>query len=110
VSAPMSSVERDHAAIEPVSVLTRPLPPRRVPAPLVTAFLDHHFPPATSHPPGVSSTEVLAVAEREAVGGGAIHDLVVALAAVRAGATLLGLGHRSGPTYAAAEVPFELLA
>ncbi|MCH6164699.1 PIN domain-containing protein [Pseudonocardia alaniniphila] len=100
----------EHVLIETFSVLTRLPPPRRVPARLVTSFLDGHFPPSTSRLAGARSADVLQVAENTAVLGGAVYDLVVALSAARAGAVLLTLDRRAATTYDAAGVDYELLS
>jgi hypothetical protein len=59
---------------------------------------------------GAPSAEVLDIAVRGGVAGGAVYDLVVALAAQRAGAVLLSLDRRAAPTYEAAGAKYELLA
>jgi predicted nucleic acid-binding protein len=100
----------EHALVETFSVLTRLPPPRRVPARLVTLFLDEHFPPSTSRLAGAPSADVLHLAENTAVIGGAVYDLVVALSAARAGAVLLSLDRRAASTYDAAGVDYELLS
>jgi predicted nucleic acid-binding protein len=100
----------DHVAIETFSVLTRLPPPRRVPAPLVTAFLAGHLPASTPRLPGVPPSELLTAAQRSGIVGGAVYDLVVALAAGRAGAVLLSLDRRAASTYEAAGVEYELLS
>jgi predicted nucleic acid-binding protein len=100
----------DHVAVETFSVLTRLPPPRRVPAHLVTAFFDDHFPSSVPRLASTPSTDVLDIAVRGGIAGGAIYDLVVALAAQRGGAVLVSLDHRAAKTYEAAGVEYELLA
>lgn len=51
----------DHVAVETFSVLTRLPAPRRAPAGLVTAFLQHHFPAGGPRLPGPGSGEVLSL-------------------------------------------------
>jgi predicted nucleic acid-binding protein len=99
----------DHVAVETFSVLTRLPAPRRVPAHLVTAFLDGHFPGSVPRLTSTPSTDVLDIAVRGGIAGGAIYDLVVALAAQRVGALLLSLDQRAAKTYEAAGVEYELL-
>jgi predicted nucleic acid-binding protein len=99
----------DHVAVETFSVLTRLPPPRRVPAHLVTTFLKGHFPDSVPRLASAPSTDVLEVALRGGISGGAIYDLVVALAAHRRGAMLLSLDQRAAATYDAAGVDYELL-
>lgn len=99
----------DHVAVETFSVLTRLPAPRRVPADLVTAFLEHHFPASTPRLPSPGSGEVLARARSSGVSGGAVYDLVVGMAAAARKATVLSLDRRAALTYEAAQVRFELL-
>jgi predicted nucleic acid-binding protein len=99
----------DHVAVETFSVLTRLPPPRRVPAHLVTAFLDAHIPRSAPRLATTPATNVLDVAVRAGITGGAVYDLVVAPAAQRAGAVLLTLDQRAAKTYEAADVGYELL-
>lgn len=99
----------DHAAVETLSVLTRLPAPRRAPADLVTAFLEHHFPASGSRLPGPASAEVLTRALAGGIVGGAVYDLLVGLTAARADATVLSLDRRASATYSAADVRFELL-
>jgi predicted nucleic acid-binding protein len=99
----------DHAAVETYSVLTRLPPPRRVPPDLVATFLGHHFPGSAPRLAGAPSAEVLEFAVRGGIAGGAVYDLVVALAAQRAGALLLSLDRRAAGTYEAAGAPYELI-
>jgi hypothetical protein len=100
----------DHVVVGTYSVLTRLPAPRRVPPHLVTAFLTAHDPTATPRLAGGGSAEVLEVAERPGITGGAVYDLMVALAAKRADATLLSLDRRAASTYAVAGVRYELLS
>ncbi len=100
----------DHAAVETFSVLTRLPAPRRAPADLVTTFLDHHFPADGPRLRGPRSTEVLARARAGGIVGGAVYDLLVALTASAADATMLSLDRRAAATYQAADVRFELLS
>jgi predicted nucleic acid-binding protein len=100
----------EHVVVETFSVLTRLPPPRRVPPHLVTKFLEGHFPRSAPGLPTAPSTEVLDVAVSGGISGGAIYDLVVALAAQRSGALLLSLDRRAATTYEVAGVAYELLA
>jgi len=100
----------DHVAVETFSVLTRLPPPRRVSPHLVLAFLDHHFPASMPRLPSAASAELLHVAQRSSVVGGAVYDLLVALAAAAQRAALLSLDGRAASTYAAAGVEHELLS
>lgn len=99
----------DHVVVETFSVLTRMPAPRRVPADLVSAFLASHFPASTPRLPGVPSDDVMETALDAGITGGAVYDLVVALAARRGGATLLSLDRRAAPTYNGAGADYELL-
>jgi hypothetical protein len=99
----------DHVVVESCSVLTRLPPARRVPSPLVSAFLDHHFPAAVPRLGYPDSDAVLRSALPAGISGGAVYDLVVALAAARADATLLSLDRRATSTYETAGIQFELL-
>ena len=100
----------EHVAVETFSVLTRLPPPHRVPAHLVTTFLGSHFPASVPRLGSTPSIDVLDTAVRAGIAGGAIYDLVVALAAQRGGAVLLSLDQRAARTYEAARVEYELLA
>ncbi len=100
----------DHAAVETFAVLTRLPAPRRVPADLVTVFLEHHFPAGGCRLPAPGSAEVLTRAIAAGIVGGAVYDLLVALTAAQADATLLSLDRRAAATYRAADVRFELLS
>jgi predicted nucleic acid-binding protein len=99
----------DHVAVETFSVLTRLPPPRRVPAHLVTAFLEGHFPDSVPRLTSAASPDVLDIAVRGGIAGGAVYDIVVALAAQRGGAVLLSLDRRAAATYSVAGVDYELL-
>lgn len=99
----------DHVAVETFSVLTRLPAPRRVPAGLVAEFLAHHFPPATNRLGSPGAEKVLARAQEAAIAGGAVYDLVVAMSAAAADATVLSLDRRAAATYRAADIRFELL-
>lgn len=99
----------DHVVVESYSVLTRLPPARRVPPPLVSAFLDHHFPAAVPRLGYPGSDAVLGSALPAGISGGAVYDLVVALTAARADATLLSLDRRATSTYETAGIRFELL-
>jgi predicted nucleic acid-binding protein len=99
----------DHVAVETYSVLTRLPPPQRIPAQVVTTFLARRFPASVPRLPLVASTDALTTAERSAIIGGAIYDLIVALSAHRGGARLLSLDRRAVSTYNAAGVAYELL-
>lgn len=100
----------DHTVVETYSVLTRLPPPRRVPPALITRFLDHHFPAELPRLPGIESGQVLAVALASGISGGAVYDLLIALTAARAEATLLSLDRRATSTYGKADIRFELLS
>ncbi|MGH3589115.1 MAG: PIN domain-containing protein [Pseudonocardia sp.] len=100
----------DHVVVETYSVLTRLPPPRRVPARLVMTFLDEHFPRSVTRLPSVPATEVLDTSLRGGVAGGAVYDLVVALAAQRGDSQLLSLDRRAATTYDAAGVRYEFIA
>jgi predicted nucleic acid-binding protein len=99
----------DHTVIETFAVLTRLPAPRRAPAELVTAFLDHHFPAGTPRLQCPGSAQILARAQLGGVAGGAVYDLLVALTAAGADALVLSLDRRATATYTAAKVAFELL-
>ncbi|WP_028927907.1 PIN domain-containing protein [Pseudonocardia acaciae] len=99
----------DHVVVESYSVLTRLPPARRVPPSLVAAFIDRHFPAAIPRLGYPASGEVLNSALPAGISGGSVYDLVVALTAARADATLISLDQRATSTYEAAGVRFELL-
>lgn len=99
----------EHVAIETFSVLTRLPAPRRVPPRLVHEFLTHHFPAAAVRLPNSPADRVIAVAREHAVTGGAVYDLVVALAAAARGATMLTLDRRAAGTYRAAGVNYRMV-
>lgn len=99
----------DHVMVESYSILTRLPPARRIPPPLVSAFLDHHFPAAVPHLGHPGSDAVQGSALPAGISGGAVYDLVVALTAARADATLFSLDRRGVSTYETAGIQFELL-
>lgn len=98
-----------HCALEAYSVLTRLPAPWRVPAPLVTAFLEDRFP---SDPLVLTPTalrRVVSELEQRGVSGGAAWDGLVALTAATHGATLLTLDRRAEGTYRRCGVSRKLL-
>ncbi|MDQ2709790.1 MAG: PIN domain-containing protein [Actinomycetota bacterium] len=100
----------EHVAIETFSVLTRLPAPRRVPPRLVEEFLTHHFPDAAVRLPSSAAARVIEIARKHAVTGGAVYDLVVALAAATSGAALLTLDRRAAGTYRAAGVRYRMVS
>ncbi|MBA2323803.1 MAG: hypothetical protein H0V92_07280, partial [Pseudonocardiales bacterium] len=99
----------EHVAIETFSVLTRLPAPRRVPPRLVEEFLTHHCPLAAARIPSAPTERVIELASMHGVAGGAVYDLVVALAAAASGATLLTLDRRAEGTYRAAGVHYRMV-
>ncbi len=99
----------DHVAVETFSVLTRLPPPRRAPPGLVAEFVEHHYPAGTPRFATAGSEVVLRTARDNGIAGGAVYDLVVAMSAAAADATLISLDRRAAATYEAAGSPFQLL-
>jgi hypothetical protein len=75
----------------------------------VTTFLESHFPDSVPRLASAPSADVLDIAVRGGISGGAVYDLVVALAAQRGGAVLLSLDRRATATYDVAGVDYEVL-
>ena len=99
-----------HVLVETYAVLTRLPPPHRAPADVVEAFLGEHFTAALLTLPGPAQREMLRLAVRRGLGGGAIYDALVAATAKHAGATLLTRDRRATPVYEAVGVRFEVLS
>lgn len=96
-------------AVETYSVLTR-LPPRQRVAPDVAAeYLRRSFalPPLTLSGRGYG--DLLELAARDGLAGGAVYDAVVGATAREAGATLLTLDRRALATYRLLGVEHRLL-
>lgn len=98
-----------HVLIESFSVLTRLPPPHRAPAEVVQAFLAERFAEVPLTLPGSAHRELLRLASRDGLLGGAIYDAVVAATAKHAGATLVTRDRRAVPVYELVGVPYELL-
>jgi len=98
-----------HAMVESFSVLTRLPPPHRAPAELVEAFLRERFPGAPLILPGQEHRELLRLALRAGVAGGAVYDALVAATVKHASATLVTRDRRAVPVYEAIGVRYEVL-
>ncbi len=96
--------------MEAYSVLTRLPPPHRAPAAIAAAFLRERFPGTPLSLPGASHRDLVDLAARAGLIGGAIYDALVAATARRASATLLTRDHRAIPVYEAVGVRYELLS
>jgi predicted nucleic acid-binding protein len=95
--------------IESFSVLTRLPPPHRAPAAEVVEFLRARFPAAPLTLPGCAHLELIRVAARAGLAGGAIYDAVVGATAEHAGATLLTRDRRALLAYDLVGARVELL-
>lgn len=98
-----------HVLIETYSVLTRLPPPHRAPIDVVSAFLAQRFPDAPLTLPGRAHVQLLQLAARENLAGGAIYDALIAATARHAGATLLTRDRRARVVYEHVGVRLELL-
>lgn len=97
-------------AVETYSVLTRLPPPQRVPAAVARDYLRATFnlPPLVLTPDG--HEDLLDLAAKAGITGGAIYDALVAATAKQAHATLLTLDRRALNTYQVLQVDHRLLA
>jgi predicted nucleic acid-binding protein len=98
-----------HVMVESFSVLTRLPAPHRAPASVVAQFLKAAFPPSLLTLPAKAHLELLNLAARTGIGGGAIYDAVVAATAKHAAATLLTRDRRAVVIYEAIGARYELL-
>lgn len=98
-----------HVALESFSVLTRLPPPHRALPAVVSEFLSATFTAAPLALPAKEQFELVAIATRAGLAGGAIYDALVGATAKRAGATLLTRDRRALATYEALGVRHELL-
>lgn len=99
-----------HVVVETYSVLTRLPPPHRAAAEIVERFLVESFPhPALALSPREQS-DLVPLAARRGLTGGAIYDLLVARTVQEAGARLLTRDRRAVAAYDAVGVEYELLA
>jgi predicted nucleic acid-binding protein len=99
-----------HALLETYSVLTGFPPPHRAAASLVDAWLDSRFARILPSPTAAQQRELvrrLAAAGRI---GGAAYDGLVALTALRAGATLVTADRRAASLYALVGAEVRALA
>ena len=98
-----------HVLIETYSVLTRLPPPHRAPVDVVTDFLSQRFRAAPLTLPGRAHVQLLEMAAREGLAGGAIYDALIATTARHAGATLLTRDRRARAVYEQVGVRHEFL-
>lgn len=98
-----------HVFVEAYSVLTRLPPPHRAPPDVVEAFLRERFPAAPLALPGPVQRNLVGLAARAGLFGGAIYDALVAATVKRAAATLLTRDRRAIPAYEAVGVRYELV-
>lgn len=99
-----------HALLETYSVLTGFPPPHRAPASVVDSWLDSRF--ARILPPPTATQQRDLVRKLAADGriGGAVYDGLVALTALRAGATLTTADRRAASLYALVGIEVRVLA
>jgi predicted nucleic acid-binding protein len=98
-----------HVYLETYSVLTRLPPPHRAPAEVVEVFLRIRFPAAPLTLPGAAQRDLIGLAARTSLPGGAIYDALVAATVKRAAATLLTRDRRAVAAYEAVGVRYEIL-
>jgi hypothetical protein len=98
-----------HVALETYSVLTRLPPPHRVPAKVAGDFVGRVIEGRILVPPDDVFDEVIRLAARQQISGGAIFDAFIALTVLRNGATLSTRDRRALRTYEAVGVSYELL-
>jgi predicted nucleic acid-binding protein len=99
-----------HVLLESFSVLTRLPPPHRAPPDLVLAFLAERF---TKVPLALPARMHLRLVERAVaagIGGGSIHDALIAATAISAKARLLTRDRRAVPTYERLKADYEFIA
>ena len=98
-----------HVIVEAYSVLTRLPPPHRSPAEIAEAFLRERFSGVPLTLPGTAQRDLVRLAARAGLVGGAIYDLLVAATVKRAAATLLTRDRRAVPAYEAVGVRYEFV-
>lgn len=98
-----------HVLIESYSVLTRLPPPHRAPGAVVAEFLAAEFGNELLLLPANAHRDLIELAARKGLAGGAIYDALVAATALHARATLLTRDRRAAATYAAVGADFELI-
>jgi predicted nucleic acid-binding protein len=98
-----------HVVVETYSVLTRLPPPHRAAPAIVERFLAESFPGSPLSLPGAAHRSLVGLAVRSGLSGGAIHDLLVAVTAKRARATLITRDRRAITAYESAGVAYEVL-
>lgn len=99
-----------HSVVETYSVLTRLPPPHRVVPGLAAQFL-HQV--ATGPPLTLPAEEVAGLPRLlsdRGISGGAAHDALIAVTAMRSGAELVSLDARAAATYRAVGAAHRLLA
>lgn len=99
-----------HVLVETFSVLTRLPPPHRAPAELVQVFLADRFGDAPLVLPSRGHRDLIEMASREGLTGGAIYDALIAATVLHANATLVTRDQRARMTYDRVRVPYEFLA
>ncbi len=99
-----------HVLIESYSVLTRLPPPHRAPGAVVAEFLSAEFGGDLLLLPEAAHRNLIELAARKGLAGGAIYDALVAATALHARATLLTRDRRAAATYEAVGADFELIA
>jgi len=97
-------------AVETYSVLTRLPPPQRVPALEARAFLKERFAPPLVALSPAGHDDLLDLAVKNDISGGAVYDALVAATAREAGVRLLSLDRRAVATYRLLEVDYEIIA
>jgi len=98
-----------HVLMESYSVLTRLPPPHRAPGPVVAEFLGSEFGSDLLMLPEAAQRNLIELAARKGLAGGAIYDALVAATALHARATLLTRDRRAAATYEAVGADFELI-
>ena len=99
-----------HVLVESYSVLTRLPPPHRAPADLVADFLAQRFRDAPLTLPARAHIQLLEMAARAGLVGGAIYDALIAATVRRARGTLLTRDQRARSVYEQVGVGYELVA
>ena len=99
-----------HVLVETYSVLTRLPSPHRAPADLVAVFLAERFGEPPLLLPARAHIRLIEQAAAAGIGGGSIHDALIAATARHARARLLTRDRRAAATYARFDVEFELVA
>lgn len=97
-----------HAAFELFSVLTRLPAPKRLSGGAASRLIERDFPDSRFLDP-VTSQALVADFAAAGIGGGAVHDALVAAAARHHGLTLLTCDTRARAAYDAMKVRYQLI-